>query len=1264
MPTPFSWKLFIDTGGTFTDCLAIDPEGVEHREKILSNSSIRAEIENFLSPTEVRVSFHRSFPDNFFKGCKLSFLDDTNSSYSVKKSQRDGTLIVNRPLKLSENRSSIEIRSTEEAPVLAARIITGTPPDKEFPEIDLRLSTTKGTNALLERKGANTLFLITKGFKDLLNIQNQQRPDLFSLNIRKSKPFYSKIFEIPERTDANGNILTNIQLEEVLKQITPMLDGIESVGICLMNSTVNSYHEQKLKILLAEAGVEHITISSDLSKEIKIVPRAVTTDINSYLAPVMNRYLNGISTSIKNDRFQVMTSNGSLVEASHYKPKDGLLSGPAGGVTGAVSIAKEVSFTKIISFDMGGTSTDVARHNKRLEYVFEHSVGDAILASPAVDIETVAAGGGSICGFDGVSLTVGPESAGAHPGPACYGNGGPLTITDINLLSGRLDPSNFHISINKKEAEKRFDELLDRIHQTKSLPLSREQVLTGLLNIANERMAQAIQKISTQKGFDPSEYALVAFGGAGAQHACAIAQKLSVTNVIVPTDAGLLSAYGLQQSKLQKITAKQVLKPLHSVKNGIQSIIDTLVSEAEKELCKQGVQKKNIKTVRKVLFLRFSGQNHSLEVDWTEAESVAGQFKKIYKNQYGHWIHDREIELETIRVVVREKTQFSIKKTLLKTSRGKQTAKPKTGHFCTFIHQQKQIRCPVFKSRDLLPGTTLHGPVLLLEPFSTTVIEPGWKGSQLDNGSWLLTRSSRTENEPNKENKRNDAINLQLYTNRFRSAADQMGEMLQRTALSVNIKERLDFSCALLDSEGYLVVNAPHIPVHLGALGTCVRKVLQHMPIDKGDIVLTNHPKYGGSHLPDITVITPMYKKKQRIGFCVSRAHHAEIGGKQPGSMPPDAKTLAEEGVAIPPIYLAKNGIFNWNSVENILKNCPFPSRSPELNIADLRAAVAANHRGCKEVIKLTERYGVNEVVHYMEKLKSYAAARMRATLTEMDDGFYSAIEELDNGAKISVNCTVSGETMHIDFTGSSPEQPNNLNANPSIVTSVVMYFLRILVNIPLPLNDGLLEPVSLTIPKGILNPGFSENPAECPAVVGGNIETSQRLVDTLLKAFKLTAGSYGSMNNVLFGNNSFGYYETIGGGTGAGFGFDGASAVHQHMTNTRATDPEILENRYPVRLDRYEIRTGSGGFGTWRGGEGIIRELTFLEPVTLSVLTQHRSVPPYGLNGGLPGKTGLQWIERIDGKKTILSWKDGADIEKGDRFIIQTPGGGGYGKE
>jgi len=1318
MQNPSPWKLYIDTGGTFTDCLAVDPDGGEHRCKVLSSSALRGIVEGGRKSREVKIQLEQNLPDGFFKGFEFLLLDEAESVFEIiDYDSTSSVLTLDRDIHLCGKRHCpVELRSPEEAPVLGARIITKTPMDKDFPSMELRLSTTKGTNALLERGGGRTLFLITEGFRDLLHIKNQQRPDLFALDIQKSEPFFHQIVEVPERIDAEGTIIKLLDRELLKKRINQHAENAEAAGICLMNSYRNNVHEREVEEILQEMGVPFISRSEDLSPEIKIVPRAVTTDVNAYLTPIMERYLNRISEVIRGNSFRVMSSGGNLVEAEHYRPKDGLLSGPAGGVIGAAAIGKRVRIdpqgffqkeskrvsdteilnkgnlaglrngSKIISFDMGGTSSDVSRYDGAIDYVYEHAVADATLAAPAVDIETVAAGGGSICGFDGRSLTVGPESAGADPGPACYGRGGPLTITDVNLLTGRLNPANFHISIDSSAAKQQFNNLKDQINSDREKVLSDHQILSGFLDIANERMAQAIGKISTQKGFDPAEYSLVAFGGAGAQHAMAIAQTLDIKTVLVPSDAGLLSAFGLQQARLEQIETQQMLTLLEDEEDSLEQKFSKLERRARAGLEKQGVDGDLISNTQKQIFLRFQGQESSIELTWLSGLDVAEQFEKEYRDRYGHWIEDQPIEIEVLRARVSERAIDDSETERNQKYTGSNDYKPEPMSETRFMTPSGQIDAEVYNRQHVRTGATITGPALVMDPHSTTVVEEGWGGRLLEDGTWVFKDLSGFKNLTGvKSKERSQEVNLQLYTNRFASVAEEMGEVLRKTSMSVNVKERLDFSCALLNRDGYLVVNAPHIPVHLGAMGTCVRTLIdwarylaapdltgienlsglgKGKEFNDGDIIITNHPAFGGSHLPDVTVVTPIFSEGKRIGFTASRAHHAEIGGKRPGSMPPDATRLSEEGVVIPPTFLARNGDFRWDHIKQLLTDAEWPTRSIDENMADLQSAVSANHRGAEKLKSMANEFGVNDVTSYMRRLKAYAADRMRLTLNELPNGEYSARETLDDGSVLAVKCMVHEDSMSIDFSGTSPVNDGNLNANPSIVTSVVIYVLRLMIDEPLPLNDGLLEPVEIILPECMLNPDFPDDPAECPAVVGGNIETSQRLTDTLLKAFGLSACSYGSMNNVLFGNDRFGYYETVGGGTGAGDGFNGSDAVHQHMTNTRATDPEVLEHRYPVRLDRYAIRIKSGGNGKWQGGNGTVRELTFLEPVSLSVLTQHRENQPFGLNGGEPAKPGLQWIERAGGSRQKLNWRDGADLEIGDRFILQTPGGGGYGKK
>lgn len=1285
-PAPF--KFYIDTGGTFTDCLAITPDQQIRRIKVLSSSAIRGQ--GIIQPDgkSIKCEISKNHPEDFFTGYSFHLLDSDQKSYLITHSNRsDGSLTLDRPFGEISNKSlNFEIQSPEEAPVFACRLITATALFQELPPIQMRLSTTKGTNALLERSGGRTLFLITEGFKDLLHIRNQQRPDLFSLNIKKPTPYYDHIIEVSERLDSSGSVLKKLDLNVLKTLIRPILSHFDAVAVCFMHSYLNPDHELQVAALLRELGMTYVSCSSQLNPTIKIVPRCITTDLNAYLTAPMQNYLDEITQAIGSDSLKIMNSAGSLTKASHYKPKDGLFSGPAGGVIGAMAIAGRVSkdLRKIITFDMGGTSTDVSRIDSEMEFVFEHTVGDATLQAPAIDIKTVAAGGGSICDFDGQSLTVGPKSAGANPGPACYGNGGPFTVTDVNLLTGRLQASNLPITIIPEAAVDALHQLMSRINKNRDTSLKKEVILNGYLDIINERMAQVLRQISIQKGFNPADYTMVSFGGAGAQHSLSVAQKLHIKTVLVPSDAGLLSAYGLQQSLQKEIAIKQILRPIDDCIDDLPKRFQDLEQEALSALLNQGLKSDKVIVQRRVAALRFLGQDHTLDLEWSSETNLKKSFEYAYNKRYGHWIEDRIIEVESIRVVASEKKPSHNQSESNTLADSKKTAfnLPSADHFTEILVRNRFLKAPVYKISEMKSSVKITGPAVILHPHSTTVIEQGWSGTLLDDRTWKLefteSESGLLHNKPAPS--QSEEIQLQLYINRFSSIADQMGEMLQRTAMSVNIKERLDYSCALLDPNGYLVVNAPHIPVHLGAMGSCVRTVLDefrknpgrfYIPgfknhsdqLAEGDVIITNHPAFGGSHLPDLNVITPVFHQNTLIGFVANRAHHAEIGGKRPGSMPPDAHNLAEEGVVIPPLFLAKEGNFRWKEIKKLFTNGPWPSRSPEENVADLRAAVAANHRGVQELKKLGGIYGNDEILFYMKRIREYASYQMMQTIEKIPDGKYQAVEILDDGFKLSVECTVSDQSMKIDFSGTSEQHPGNLNANPSIVNSVIIYLLRLMIDEPLPLNDGLLEPVEICLPKGMLNPHFSEHPEECPAVVGGNVEISQRLTDTLIKAFGLTGCSYGTMNNVLFGNDRFGYYETIGGGTGAGAGFNGADAVHQHMTNTRATDPEILEHRYPVRLDRYEINENSGGAGKWSGGNGLTRSLTFLQPVSLSVLTQHRVTRPYGMEGGLPGKCGEQWIDRKDGSREILNWIDGKDLKSGDRFVIVTPGGGGFGE-
>lgn len=1252
-----SWQIWIDTGGTFTDCLATAPSGEVRRLKILSSSVLRGTIIKRIGPRSLHVSMAWPTRKDIYAGFVFRMIGSAFHCTIKSVHLKHGIIELDKTLpgKLT---SGFEITSAEEVPVLAARILTETPLQHPFPPIEMKLGSTRGTNALLERKGARTALLVTLGFRDLLTIGNQQRPDLFTLNIRKTAPLYEMVIPVAERIDAKGEVLQSLSDEMIQDVIRDLKKRkIESVAVALLNSYRNPIHEQQLGAALQTAGFSFVSLSTALSRQIKLVPRAETAVANAYLDPIIRNYVSGIRGGLSLARLSIMTSAGSLVRSDSFYPKDSLLSGPAGGVVGAAHQALQSGIHRMIAFDMGGTSTDVSLYNDRYDYRFESKVGNFSILSPSLSIETIAAGGGSICDFDGHRFTVGPHSAGASPGPACYGAGGPLTITDVNLLLGRLDPDYFVIPIQKEQAASALERLLIRIQKKTGRKPDGIRVLESFVQIANEKMADAIKKISVQQGHDPHEFALLSFGGAGGQHACALASMAGIKKVLVPYDAGLLSAYGMGQAAIERFEEEQVLQPWESFSNQLDTTLRRLADTARHALIQDDLPQDTIQWKKSLLFLRFYGQETAIEIEYHAGDSVLDSFRKKYVAVYGHWI-DRKIEVESVKVLVAAEP-VPVKRPAHRII----AYKPRPSKTGIMYTRGKKVNGKIYKWEDLKPGAQIDGPALVISGNSTTFIDTGWHWVLDAHNHALLTRRA-SASKVNASSRHSPEALLELFTNRFTALAQEMGALLQRTSFSVNVKERLDFSCALLDSRGNLVVNAPHIPVHLGSLGVCVREVAKVISWKPGDVIITNHPAYGGSHLPDVTLIKPVFHRRQLVGFVANRAHHAEIGGKQPGSMPADARCLAEEGVVIAPTYLVKGGKPQWQAIEELLINSSYPTRSLSENLADLNGALAAVNLGDRGLQALCDQYGTATIKKQMKALHRYAASSLRETIMGMSKKRYAATERLDDGATLQVEVIRQKDTITVDFTGSSKVHPGNLNATRAIVQSVVLYCLRLLVDKPLPMNEGLMDPVTMRLPHGLLNPDWAaHDPALLPAVVGGNTEVSQRLTDTLLKAFGLAACSQGTMNNVLFGNPSFGYYETICGGTGAGPGFDGTDAVHQHMTNTRITDPEVMEFRYPVRLCRFEIRRNSGGRGRWNGGNGIVREIEFTTALDINLLTQHRAERPYGMAGGSAGKAGEQWIQHPDGRKTLLKGMDSASVKDGDRLIINTPGGGAWGR-
>ncbi len=1227
------WRISVDTGGTFTDCLAEHISGHTLRLKVLSSGCIKGRLTG-QAGNEFISDLKWDLDRDIFKGYEMHLDGITRKVYSFNP-ETNGFVLDAESVPLP---ATFTLTANEEAPLLASRIVTQTGLEESFPSIDFRLGTTKGTNALLEKKGSRTALITTKGFQDLPYIGTQQRPHLFQLNIPEPELLFDIVFEIDERIDSDGRVLQEIDVQQLLDIKKELLShGVRTVAVALMNSYRNSIHEKDVRAIL-QADIPYISLSSILYAGIHLLPRMRTTLVNAYLHPIMDAYLSQIKTHIP--ELKVMSSSGGLTEVKDFHPKDGLLSGPAGGVLGAYQVAQQFGVEKVITLDMGGTSTDCARFDNGFDYAYSTKIGLQEVAVPTVDIETVAAGGGSICYFDGFKLNVGPESAGAHPGPACYGAGGPLTITDVNLLLGKMHKNAFNIPIDEEAAQTRLDHIIHQILESTTEKLTRNEVLLGFEKIANEKMASAIRKISVSKGFDPKEYTLMAFGGAGGMHICGIADILEIPEVLIPYDAGILSAKGIHNAEVEKWCSSQVLEEWNGMVP-IRNLVKELEDEIKDTFKKDGYDEQQITIKNRLVYLRLLGQSNTLEVEFSE--NLKADFQSAYSNLFGYYPQQSTIEIESVKVI------------------GATSTNQINSMDWAVRDKENVIDGNLFLWDDLMPAQILRGNAVLYNQLCTVHIPENWELIIQENKDVLL----RKTHSSTQETITNETIELELFTNRFMAIADKTGLQLQRTSFSVNIKERLDFSCAILNPNAQLLANAPHIPVHLGSLGVCARLILEEFPLDKGDVIITNHPKYGGSHLPDITLISGAFDDDgQLIGYLINRAHHAEIGGKRPGSMPPDATSLVEEGVVIPPTYLAKSGRMNWLTIEKILTDASYPTRSLKENLADIRAALASLKVGAEDLRGMVRKFGLGKVHYYMQLLLDVSQRTLDKVLLQYEGQVLEAKEYMDGNHKIQVAIHVNKGRVVFDFEGASPVHPRNLNANPAIVNSVVVYVLRLLCNDDrIPLNEGLMQCVEIRLPdNSFLSPHFSNEAHECPAVVGGNTEVSQRLTDTLIKAFGLAACSQGTMNNFLFGNDSFGYYETIGGGTGAGNGFNGRSAVHQHMTNTKITDPEEMEFRYPVRLWQFGIRKHSGGDGEFRGGDGIIREVEFLEEMEMTILSQHRKQAPYGLSGGKDGKVGRQILRMKDGTIRELEHIDEVSVKQGDRIIIETPGGGGFG--
>ena len=1266
------WEFWIDVGGTFTDCIARTPDERLLTCKVLSSGVTKGRIEHLAAACQIVDIGRSDDPDDFWIGYGLRFFDERGISIHADRvtafDRASGSLTLEKPLPdLVVVGMRYELSAGEEAPLLAMRRVLGLPIDEPFPEVSLRLGTTRGTNALLTRGGARTALMTTRGFADVLQIGNQDRPRLFDLVIQKPEPLFETVVEIDERIASDGEILCapdELTVRESLAELKQ--SGIESLAICCLHSFENPSHEELIERIAREVGFTEISRSSRLSPLIKIVSRGDTTVMDAYLNPVLREYVRALRLPIRTGRLKMMTSAGGLVDADRFVGKDSILSGPAGGVIGFSRVAQRAGFDRSIGFDMGGTSTDVSRFDGTYELEFETQKAGVRVVAPMLAIETVAAGGGSICDFDGVKLTVGPHSAGADPGPACYGKGGPLTVTDVNLFLGRILPERFPFPLDRQVVNDRLQELCDRVSEAAGRDFMPIELGEGFLDIANANMVRPIRNISVSRGYDPADYVLVTFGGAGGQHACAIARALGIRRILIHPYAGILSAYGMGLADVRRFGEQAVLKPYSGeTLGGLELLFERLEQQARSEVLAEQIPPEQILSPIRSLEMRYQGVEATINVTCPADGDYAAEYERLHEQLYGYRHQNRPMEITVARVELVGKTTDPPDETVTPVDRI-----PRPNDRTKAWFSGNCLTTDVFLRAELHAGDRIDGPAILCEPTSTIVIDPGFQAVVTARGEILIEEISSRQAAPSAGESHEVAnpVLLEIFNNLFASIAEQMGITLQRTSLSTNVKERLDFSCALFSPSGDLVVNAPHIPVHLGAMSETVKRIRADNPeMGPGDVFVTNDPYRGGSHLPDVTVVTPVHDERteELLFFTASRAHHAEIGGIVPGSMPPFSKRLGEEGVLIRNFKLVDRGRSRENELCELLATGPHPSRAVGDNMADVAAQVAANNCGVVQLRQLIDRYSLPVVQAYMEHIQQAAATKMRRALAAIGDGNYALTDHLDDGSPIAATITIRGESAVVDFTGTGPVLDSNLNANRAIVTAAVLYVFRCLIDEDIPLNGGVLDPVTIVLPECLLNPPENKDaPADSPAVVGGNVETSQRVVDVLLGALEVAAASQGTMNNLTFGDETFGYYETICGGSGATSSADGADAVHTHMTNTRLTDVEVIERRYPVRVREFSIRRGSGGRGQHRGGNGIVRRIEFLKPLKVSVLSERRgSYPPFGLAGGEPGALGRNHLQRAGKEESVeLGGKEAIAAGPGDVLTIETPGGGGYG--
>ncbi len=1259
------WQFWIDRGGTFTDVVARRPDGAVVSHKLLSEN-----------------------PEQY----------------------RDAALQGIRDL----------LRVAAGAPIPADAIDA------------VKMGTTVATNALLERKGDRTVLAVTRGFGDALRIAYQNRPDIFARRIVLPELLYEAVVEIDERMSAEGEILAPLDLaaaEAGLRRA--YADGIRSVAIVLLHGYRHTAHEKRIADLARAIGFTQVSASHAVSPLMKLVSRGDTTVVDAYLSPILRRYVDQVAAELGDTRLMFMQSNGGLTDARLFQGKDSILSGPAGGIVGAVETARRAGFDRIIGFDMGGTSTDVSHYGGEYERAFETLVAGVRMRAPMMQIHTVAAGGGSILHFDGTRYRVGPDSAGADPGPACYRRGGPLTVTDCNVMLGRLQPDFFprvfglqaDQPIDAGIVARRFADLAGRIQAATGDARLAEAVAEGFLTIAVENMANAIKEISIQRGYDVTRYTLCCFGGAGGQHACAVADALGMTTVFLHPLAGVLSAYGMGLADVRVMRERAVeLRLADDIAAELERALAALEMEAHEEMRRQGIEVGRVELLRRI-HLRYEGTDAALVVPMGDRATIIAGFEAAHRQRYGFIVPDKGHVVEAVSVELVGHTGPTVdvrqddhrgtetqrrgnaRATPARESpvgsgdtRSETTDSPPLCLSVSVVNPRATVQMwaaggwhdtPVFERAELGAGVEIDGPAIIVEATGTNVIEPGWRAAVTASGDLVLRRVVALQRQA-AIGTAVDPVMLEVFNNLFMSIAEQMGATLENTSYSVNIKERLDFSCAIFDRDGNLIANAPHMPVHLGSMGesvqTVIRSRLEPSPrpsplrgeggahaargrvrageedggIAPGDVYVLNAPYNGGTHLPDITVITPVFDGAggDILFWVASRGHHADVGGITPGSMPPESTTVEQEGVLIDNFKLVDAGRFREAEIRALLASGAWPARNPDQNVADLRAQIAANEKGVQELRRMVGDFGLDVVEAYMGHVQDNAEEQVRRVIDVLRDGRFAY--EMDDGSVIEVAVTIdrAGRSARVDFTGTSSQAPSNFNAPSAVCKAAVLYVFRTLVDDDIPMNAGCLKPLEIVIPEGsMLNPRY---PA---AVVAGNVETSQCITDALYGALGVMSAAQGTMNNLTFGNARHQYYETICGGSGAGPDFDGTDAVHTHMTNSRLTDPEVLEWRFPVLVDSFAIRRGSGGAGAHRGGDGVVRRLTFREAMTAGILSGHRRVPPYGLAGGEPGKTGRNYVVRGDGTVEELSGTARVEMNPGDTFVVETPGGGGFGR-